>query len=95
MEAKSNGELNYDENTIFQFYSKSADKAPGKGAGEKILEADKYKYKELQIQTGERFYQILLRLLLSWMDIDGKVLNGFIMHQNSNKTIRNFIYNLV
>ena len=37
----------YDDSTIFQFYSKSADKLPGKGAGELIKETDRTKYSEL------------------------------------------------
>ena len=37
----------YTENTVFQFYSKSAPKYPGTGAGEKLRSEDKDKYLEL------------------------------------------------
>lgn len=37
----------YDENTVFQFYSKSVDKYPGKGSGEKIEKENIENYKEL------------------------------------------------
>ncbi len=37
----------FDPNTVFQFYSRSRDKPPGRGAGEKIDPADSMKYAEL------------------------------------------------
>ena len=42
-------DVHYDENTTFQFYSKSSSKPlPGKGAGEKIQTKDIHLYQELQ-----------------------------------------------
>lgn len=37
----------YDDSTVFQFYSRSANQAPGKGSGEKIKPSDMAKYAEL------------------------------------------------
>ena len=37
----------YDDNTVFQFYSRSANVAPGKGAGEKMKADEQSKYSEL------------------------------------------------
>ena len=48
MEDIDNGdELLYDDDTVFQFYSRSANVAPGKGAGEKIKAGEQSKYAEL------------------------------------------------
>ena len=48
-ETKANNLVQFDENTVFQFYSKSSGKpAPGKGAGEKIPIEDVHLYNDLQ-----------------------------------------------
>ena len=37
----------YDDSTVFQFYSRSANQSPGKGSGEKLKASDRAKYAEL------------------------------------------------
>ena len=87
MEAKNSGELSYDENTIFQFYSKSADKAPGKGAGERIPEADKYKYKELQKIPNWR--KILSNFAVTPFELDGHRWKGVEWFYHASKFKQN------
>ena len=52
---KSGDEPLFDENIIFQFYSRSQNKLPGVGAGEKIYSEAKEQFKELgQIKNWRR-----------------------------------------
>lgn len=67
--AKMNKEL-FDENTVFQFYSKSSGKSPpGKGAGEKVQENDTQLYEKLLGIPNWR--RILSNFWIAPFDLDG------------------------
>jgi len=59
----------YDDSTIFQFYSKSAHKLPGKGAGEKIKETDRNKYSELS--SNDHWRKKLSNFWIEPFELDG------------------------
>lgn len=64
------GDVHYDENTTFQFYSKSSSKPlPGKGAGEKIQTQDIPLYQELQSISDWR--KVLSNFWIGSFDLDG------------------------
>ena len=84
---KYSSELNYDENIVFQFYSKSADKPPGKGAGEQIPEEDKYKYKELQEIPNWR--KVLSNFAVAPFELDGYRWKGVEWFYHASKFKRN------
>jgi predicted NAD-dependent protein-ADP-ribosyltransferase YbiA (DUF1768 family) len=58
-----------DENIIFMFYSKSADKAPGYGSGEKMVESKKQDYAELAKIKDWR--KMLSNFWIAEFDLDG------------------------
>uniref|UniRef100_A0A6C0I0L8 NADAR domain-containing protein n=1 Tax=viral metagenome TaxID=1070528 RepID=A0A6C0I0L8_9ZZZZ len=58
-----------DENIIFLFYSKSADKPPGYGAGEKMVESKKQEYIELSKIKDWR--KMLSNFWISEFNLDG------------------------
>jgi|UniRef100_A0A6C0BY75 predicted NAD-dependent protein-ADP-ribosyltransferase YbiA (DUF1768 family) len=62
-------DVTYDENTVFQFYSKSADRAPGKGSGEKIPASDVGLYKELDGIPDWR--KVLSNFYIAPFELDG------------------------
>jgi len=63
-------DVHYDENTTFQFYSKSSSKPlPGKGAGEKIQTKDIPLYQELQSISDWR--KVLSNFWLGQFNLDG------------------------
>ena len=80
MEGKDEGlnmevKPNFDENTIFQFYSKSSDKPlPGKGAGEKISPENQKKYSKLASLVGWR--KVLSNFNMARFELDGKTWNS-------------------
>jgi len=47
-------QVDFDKDTIFQFYSKSAEASPGKGSGEKIKKGEQLKYAALGAIKGWR-----------------------------------------
>jgi hypothetical protein len=58
-----------DENIIFMFYSKSADKPPGYGSGEKMVESKKKDYAELSKIKDWR--KMLSNFWIAEFDLDG------------------------
>ena len=68
-------DVRFDENTIFQFYSKSSGKpAPGKGAGEKIPQEDEHLYRELQSIPDWR--KVLSNFWVGSFELDGHQWNS-------------------
>jgi hypothetical protein len=58
-----------DENIVFMFYSKSADKPPGYGSGEKMVESKKQEYSQLgQIKDWRK---MLSNFWIAEFDLDG------------------------
>ena len=63
----------FDEDVVFQFYSKSQNKPPGKGAGEKITPNDVDKYTKLSKINNWR--RTLSNFYIDPFDFDGKTWN--------------------
>ena len=59
----------YDDGTVFQFYSRSANVAPGKGAGEKMKAGEQSKYAELSAIPNWR--QRLSNFFVDAFEVDG------------------------
>ena len=59
----------YNDNIVFQFYSKSADKQPGKGAGEKIPDSDRSSFAELASMKNWR--HVLSNFYPADFELDG------------------------
>lgn len=66
----------YDENVVFQFYSKSANKPPGKGTGEKISAEREAEFKELRSKDNKNWRRVLSNFYISPIQIDGKRWNS-------------------
>jgi len=60
----------YNPETVFKFYSNSADRAPGKGAGEKIKPGDETKYGRLSEMPDWR--KMLSNFWIEPFELDGK-----------------------
>ena len=68
-------DVRFDENTVFQFYSKSSGKpAPGKGSGEKIPKEDGHLYRELQGIPDWR--KVLSNFWIGSFELDGHQWNS-------------------
>jgi len=63
----------YNDNTVFMFYSKSQNKPPGKGAGEKILAADVDRFAKLAAMKDWR--KVLSNFYIDPFEKDGKTWN--------------------
>lgn len=93
MEGKDEGlnievKPNFDESTIFQFYSKSSDKPlPGKGAGEKISPESQKKYSKLASLVGWR--KVLSNFNMARFELDGKTWNSVEHYYHANKFKKN------
>ena len=89
MEGKDEGsdlkvQPNFDETTIFQFYSKSSDKPlPGRGAGEKIDPKNQKKFSELVALVGWR--KVLSNFHMEQFKLDGKTWNSVEHYYHANK----------
>jgi len=73
--SEQNSDL-YDENVVFQFYSKSANKPPGKGTGEKISTEREAEFKELRSKESKGWRRVLSNFYISPIQIDGKRWNS-------------------
>ena len=68
-------DVRFDENTVFQFYSKSSGKpAPGKGSGEKFPREDEHLYRELQGIPDWR--KVLSNFWVGSFELDGHQWNS-------------------
>jgi len=60
----------YNPETVFKFYSNSADRAPGKGAGEKISPGDESKY--VRLSELHNWRKMLSNFWIEPFELDGK-----------------------
>ena len=74
----------FDEETVFQFYSKSADKPlPGKGAGEKINASRIKEFAELASMVGWR--KVLSNFYMAPFKLDNRTWNSVEHYYHANK----------
>ena len=73
--SEENQEL-YDENIVFQFYSRSGNTKPGKGSGEKIPTEKEEEFKNLKLEENKGWRKVLSNFYISQIQIDGKKWNS-------------------
>tara|TARA_Y100001970_G_scaffold293088_1_gene437665 strand:- start:3899 stop:5947 length:2049 start_codon:yes stop_codon:yes gene_type:complete len=66
----------FNENTVFQFYSRSANAKPGKGSGEKIPAEREEEFKDLKLKENKDWRKVLSNFYISPIQIDGKRWNS-------------------
>lgn len=76
----------YNDEVVFQFYSKSADKPkPGKGNGESIKQGRESDFSELGLKENNGWRKVLSNFYISPFQIDGKRWNSVEHYFHANK----------
>jgi len=79
----------FSEETIFQFYSRSADTAPGKGSGEKISANDLSSQKYKNLRKIKNWRRILSNFAQTPFKLDGLNWNGVEWYYQASKYKKN------
>jgi ribA/ribD-fused uncharacterized protein len=75
----------YKDNVVFQFYSKSQHKKPGKGSGETIAPERVKDFTDLQLKENKDWRKVLSNFYVAEFQLDGKRWNSVEHYFHANK----------